>query len=147
MKDSNQLYKSIFLVVILIFGVATLYAIKTEEAPSFILFLGRFHPLLLHLPIGALVVTFFIDILGRIQKQYPAKTISNLLGFTALFAIITCFLGYFLSLEGGYQKDTLDIHFYTGIATAILTSVLFFISLKPNFKSNKIFLPLFTEAY
>jgi len=117
MRHSNQLYKSIFLVVILIFGVATLYAIKTEEAPSFILFLGRFHPLLLHLPIGALVVTFFIDILGRIQKQYPAKTISNLLGFTALFAIITCFLGYFLSLEGGYQKDTLDIHFYTGIAT------------------------------
>jgi len=143
MASNNQTYKSIFLILILVFGVATLYGIKTEEAPRFILFLGRFHPLLLHLPIGALVVTFFIDIIGRIQKNYPEQTIKNLLGFTSFFAIITCFLGYFLSLEGGYQEDTLDLHFYTGIATAILSIILFFISLKPAFKSNKLFLLLF----
>ncbi|WP_299889520.1 c-type cytochrome domain-containing protein [uncultured Lacinutrix sp.] len=146
MKENNQLYKSIFLILILVFGVATLYAIKTDEAPRFILFLGRFHPLLLHLPIGALVVTFFIDILSRFQKNYPEITVRNLFGFIAVFSIITCFLGYFLSLEDGYNKDTLDLHFYTGIGTAIVSCFLFLMSLKPDFKSNKLFLPLFIIA-
>ncbi len=143
MKENSQAYKSIFLVVILVFGVATLYGIKTDETPRFLLFLGRFHPLLLHLPIGALVVTFFIDVWGRIQKNYSIPIVRNLLGFTAIFSIITCFLGYFLSLEGGYQKQTLDYHFYAGIITALLASTLFLLSLQPNFKTNKTFLPIF----
>ena len=143
MKDNNQTYKSLFLILVLVLGVATLYAVKTDEAPRFILFLGRFHPLLLHLPIGALVVTFFIDILGRIQKNYPATIIRNLLGFTAVFSIITCFFGYFLSLEGGYTKETLDLHLYSGIITAVVVTLLFMLSLKSNLKSNKLFLSLF----
>ena len=143
MKDNNQTYKNVFLILILVLGVATLYAVKTEEAPRFILFLGRFHPLLLHLPIGALVVTFFIDILGRIQKKYPASIIRNLLGFTAVFSILTCFLGCFLSLEGGYTEETLDLNLYSGIITAILSILLFIQSLKSNLKSNKLFISLF----
>ena len=146
MSKIYQTYKNLFLIVVFVFGVLTLYTINTEEAPRFILFFGRFHPLLLHLPIGALVVTFFIDIIGRIQKNYSASIIQNLLGLTALFSIITCFLGYFLSLEGGYQKETLDLHFYTGILTAVLTTVLFFISLKTNLRTGKIFLVLFIST-
>ncbi len=143
MKEGRQTYKSIFLIIITVFGVATLYTLNTEEAPRFILFLGRFHPLLLHLPIGALVVTFFIDLTSRFQKKYPTAIIRNLLGFTAVFAMITCFLGYFLSLEGGYREETLDLHFYTGIATAVLTSVLFLVSLSTTPKIKRFFLPLF----
>jgi len=143
MKADNQLYKSIFIILILVFGVGVLYTINTENTPRFILFLGRFHPLLLHLPIGALVVTFFLDILSRFQNKYPETVIRNLIGFTSIFAIVTCFLGYFLSLEGGYEKNTLDLHFYIGIGTAVLSCILFLLSLKPNFKANKIFLPLF----
>ncbi len=116
---------------------------NTEEAPRVILFFGRFHPLLLHLPIGALVVAFFIDMLGRFQKNYPANTVKNILGFSAFFSIITSVLGYFLSLEGGYQEETLDLHFYTGILTALLTTGLFLLSRKENFKASKTFLPLF----
>ncbi|WP_299762511.1 FN3 associated domain-containing protein [uncultured Dokdonia sp.] len=143
MKESSQAYKSIFLIILTVFGVMTLYTLNTEEAPRFILFFGRFHPLLLHLPIGALVVTFFIDITSRFQKKYPTSIIRNLLGFTAVFAIITCFFGYFLSLEGGYQEETLDLHFYTGIATTLLTSGLFLISNTSKPKTQKWFLPLF----
>ncbi|WP_299683220.1 FN3 associated domain-containing protein [uncultured Dokdonia sp.] len=143
MKESNQAYKSIFLIILTVFGVMTLYTLNTEEVPRFVLFFGRFHPLLLHLPIGALVVTFFIDMTSRFQKKYPTAIIRNLIGFTAVFAIITCFFGYFLSLEGGYQEETLDLHFYTGIATAVLTSGLFLISNTSNQKTKKLFLPLF----
>jgi len=143
MKEVKKEHKYLFLGLIVVFGILTIYAIRSSETPRLVLFLGRFHPLLLHLPIGALVVTFFIDILGRFQKSYNLKTVSNLLGFTAFFAIATCFLGYFLSLEGGYQDDTLDLHFYTGIGTAFLTVGLFLLSLKPEFNNNKMFLLLF----
>jgi uncharacterized membrane protein len=146
MTRGNQTYKTLLLIVILIFGIATLYGLKTNEPPRLILFIGRFHPLLLHLPIGALIVTFFIDVLGRIQNKYPDNTIKNLLGFTGLFSVLTCFLGYFLSLEGGYNNNTLDIHLYTGIGTALLINILYFISLKPNFKANKLFLALFITS-
>jgi uncharacterized membrane protein len=146
MKNEHGIYKALFIAIFAVFGLIALYTIKSTEIPRLILFLGRFHPVLLHLPIGVLVVTFFIDMLGRIQKEYPVSTIKNLLGFTALSAIATCFLGYFLSLEGGYEQETLELHFYTGILTAALATVLFVLSLKPAFNTNKLFLPLFFVA-
>ncbi|WP_298521041.1 FN3 associated domain-containing protein [uncultured Kordia sp.] len=145
MKQHNYI-QYLFFGVIAIFGLLTLYAINTAETPRIILFFGRFHPLLLHLPIGALIVAFFIDILGRIQKNYPVATVRNILGFTAFFAILTCFLGYFLSLEGGYESATLNLHLYTGILTAVLTSVLFWYSLKPTFNTKTSFLILFVVS-
>lgn len=96
-----------------------------EETSRLILFLGRFHPLILHLPIGALIITFYLDIVGRLRKNYPKKTISMALGFSSFFAILACVLGYFLSLEGGYDKTSIDIHFWTGILAAFLITLLY----------------------
>ena len=143
MKNINKLYKNTFTIVLFIFGVITLYTLKTEEVPRFILFLGRFHPLVLHLPIGALVVTFFLEVIRRLQKKEISETIKHLFGFTAIFSIITCFFGYFLSLEGGYTDTTLDLHFYTGVATSFFATGLFYLTTRDDFKTNKVFLPLF----
>lgn len=143
MKTINQLYKNTFFIILFIFGVITLYTLKTETVPRFILFFGRFHPLVLHLPIGALVVTFFLEVIRRLQKNEASDTIKHLLGFTAIFSIITCFFGYFLSLEGGYASETLDIHFYTGIATAVFATCLFYLTTRNDFKTSKVFLPIF----
>ncbi|NER17773.1 c-type cytochrome domain-containing protein [Spongiivirga citrea] len=142
MRNKKGLYRPLFIGLTLVFGLLTIYAIKQNEPPRFVLFLGRFHPLLLHLPIGALVVTFFLDVLGRFQKNYQQAVIRNLLGFTSFFSILTCFLGYFLSLEGGYQSNTLDWHLYTGIGTAIVIALLFYLSIKPDFNSKKLFFPI-----
>jgi uncharacterized membrane protein/Leucine-rich repeat (LRR) protein len=143
MSKSNRTYNRLFYFVIIGLALATAYALKQKEVPRFILFLGRFHPLLLHLPIGALVLTFFIDVRGRFQRNYPSAIVRSMLGFTALFAILTSFFGYFLSLEGGYLKETLDLHLYTGILTAVLTSTLFFVSRKERFQTRLYFFPLF----
>lgn len=116
---------------------------NNEEAPRVLLFLGRFHPVLLHLPIGALALTFFVDIIGRIKKNYPQQIITYGLGFSAVTAILTCILGYFLSLEGGYGQEVLDIHYYTGIATAVLAAILFYLSTKHTQGAKKSVLPVF----
>ena len=63
-----------------------------EDPPRFIMFLGRFHPVLLHLPIGAFLITFFLDIMGRIRKDYPRTAIVYGLGFSAFFGVLLRFI-------------------------------------------------------
>lgn len=117
-----------------------LYLESTNNTPEFLLFLGRFHPLILHLPIGGLLLVFYFEIVGRIQKKYSDNLIKNGLGFSTVFAILACILGYFLSLEGGYEEGITNIHMYTGIGTAILITILFL--LKKSSK-EKLYFPLF----
>ena len=116
--------RNIFAILISLLSVSAVYADTAEETSRFILALGRFHPVLLHIPIGALVFIFLLDIVGRIRKKYPKDSIKLGLGFSSGFAIITCILGYCLSLEGGYSEEPLSIHFYTGIAAAVLITIL-----------------------
>ncbi|MCF8272412.1 MAG: chitobiase/beta-hexosaminidase C-terminal domain-containing protein [Flavobacteriaceae bacterium] len=134
--------KQILLIISLFFfGIS--YASNAENVPKAILAIGRFHPVILHLPIGALLLTFFLDIIGRIKKDYPKNTIKYALGFSTFFSIIACVLGYFLSLEGGYSEKTLDIHFWTGILSATLITGLFLLSSKEGKLIKRLFFPLF----
>ena len=51
--------------------------------PDFVLFLGRFHPLVVHLPIGFLFFAFVLELYGRWNKNpqlYMAIDLA-LLGF------------------------------------------------------------------
>ena len=141
-----MLNKKYFVLLCFLFSGMFVHAQNAEEAPRALLFLGRFHPMLLHLPIGALLVTFFIDIVGRVKKNYPHQIIRYALGFSAVTAISTCVLGYFLSLEGGYGQEALDLHYYTGILTAFLAATLFFLSSKSTLFFKKALLPVFVAT-
>ena len=141
MMIKNTKTQIIFIICLLAFNAT--YAENTEDVPRFVLALGRFHPLILHLPIGALLLTFFLDVMGRLKKRYPKTTIKYALGFSSFFSILACILGYFLSLEGGYSEDVLDIHFWTGIASAILITILFFLANKKGKFIKQLFFPLF----
>lgn len=129
--------------IIFLLAYGCIFASNDNETPRFVLALGRFHPLILHLPIGALAFAFFLDVLGRIKKNYQEQTIKYALGFSAVSAITACILGYCLSLEGGYSGDILDIHFYTGILTSVLTTMLYLLSGHSNLKVKRLFFPLF----
>lgn len=132
---------------LLLFIISFIYSIGVyagnEEAPRILLFFGRFHPLLLHLPIGALLLTFFMEIVGRIRKNKPHIMIVNALAFSAFFSVLTAILGYFLSLEGGYGKEVIQIHMYSGFGMALLTCLLFIVKKKENGKFKKTYLPLY----
>ncbi len=129
--------------ILYLFTITLANASNNEDTHRVFLFFGRFHLLILHLPIGALLLTFFLDIIGRIQKKYPKTTVQYALGFSSFFAILTCILGYFLSLEGGYKKSVIDIHFWTGILSGILITTLFLLSRKGAKRFHKIFFPFF----
>lgn len=84
-------------------------------------FLGRFHPVLVHLPIGILLLGILLHWLSR-KEQYanlkPAVSITLLLG--AFSAVLSCISGWLLAAGAEYNEDTLDQHRWMGIAVAVI---------------------------
>ena len=61
-------------------------------------YLGKFHPLVLHLPIGSLLMTFLLVVISKLQKSSLDKAIRIGVDFSFFGALTATILGYFLSL-------------------------------------------------
>lgn len=93
-----------------------------EQSGDFIVFLGRFHPLFLHLPIGFLVLAVMLELASRTEKYgslKPAVGFTLLLG--ALSALVAAILGLMLAQDGGYSEELLSIHKWLGIALVVFS--------------------------
>lgn len=96
------------------------------DIPDVIIFLGRFHPLVVHLPIGILLLAVIIALISRKQKfstLAPALDFVLLLG--AISAALACILGFMLSWGGDYNADSLFWHQWTGILLAVLSFTIY----------------------
>lgn len=82
-------------------------------------FLGRFHLVLLHLPIGILFAAFLLemDFLWR-RNEWSGRVAGQLLFFGAAMAALTALLGLLLALEPGYDPADIRGHKWLGIAAA-----------------------------
>ncbi len=88
--------------------------------------IGKFHPLLLHLPIGVLIYAYLhlgYDLL--IKKKNKPVDIGFALGVGAISTVMSCISGYLLSTNGEYAGEMLDWHKWLGIGTAFGAIVLF----------------------
>ena len=86
-------------------------------------FLGRFHPLVVHLPIGFLFVAVALEFLSRKRRYENLRpAIGFVLMLTALSSIIAAILGYFLSQDEGYDEEILSWHKWFGIALAAVST-------------------------
>lgn len=87
------------------------------------LFLGSWHPLLVHLPIGMLIMAFLLEWMARIEKYAAFRpAVPAILLAGSIAAILSCLAGYFLSLGGGYNDSTLGWHKWLGIGVALFAS-------------------------
>jgi hypothetical protein len=92
--------------------------------PQLSLFLGRFHPTLLHLPVALLLLALLLEVirlrgLVRIAPSFPPIVLDSVLWLAALSGFAAALAGWFLSHEGGYDGTLLDRHLWSGVATAI----------------------------
>ena len=102
-------------------------------------FFGRFHPLILHLPIGGLVIGFILEFVTRKGRNAALKpALSFVWMFSAISAVVVALLGYLLSLEGGYETELLSWHQWSGIALATGSVGLYY----AHKKESKLYLPL-----
>lgn len=96
-------------------------------------FFGRFHPLLVHLPIGMLLLAFLFECLSARERYRALKSaVQPALFWGTLFAIASAISGYFLRQEGGYEEVLATRHQNAGIATATFALILYV--LRPKVK-------------
>ncbi|WP_149274378.1 c-type cytochrome domain-containing protein [Pareuzebyella sediminis] len=94
-----------------------------ENPPDVLKFLGRFHPMVVHLPIGFLLMAGISQLATRWPKFYTLKPYTPYLwalgAWSAFFSVV---FGYLLSLSGDYDTDTLFWHQWSGIALLALST-------------------------
>ncbi|RYD86639.1 MAG: ribonuclease inhibitor, partial [Sphingobacteriales bacterium] len=93
----------------------------TAPQPSeWALFFGHFHPLIVHLPIGFLLIAGLLELDRLTRRQtVSSHTITLILFWSAVSATMACIFGYLLSLGGGYEDETLNLHMWEGIGVAV----------------------------
>lgn len=82
-------------------------------------FPGRIHPLLVHLPIGFLILAYLLELLSlisRFKKLRRSVPISVLI--SVMVTILSVISGWLLAEEGGYEEDLLFRHRLFGFMTA-----------------------------
>ena len=104
--------------------VVGLFSVDGDRPSDIVLFIGRFHPLLVHLPIGFLIAAFLLEGIGRFTPfKGASQAVPFLLGFGALGAVAAAIAGSFLALGGGYDESLIFWHQRLGIAAAILAAL------------------------
>lgn len=96
-------------------------------------FFGRFHPVLVHLPIGFLLLALLFQWMGRKEKYsgfLPAVRFTFLLGMIS--AILSCISGLLLSSNGEYDEATLNLHKWFGISVAVLSAIGYWLAAKQH---------------
>ncbi len=106
--------------------------------PQLVLFTGRFHPVVLHLPITLILLSIPFSI--YLQRNKDAENLSTLfdllLHYTALISTLTALAGFLLAAEGGYDEESLRFHKWLGVAVAFSTHALVYI--KKTFRQRAI---------
>ena len=87
-------------------------------------FLGRLHPLIVHFPIGLLIVGLVLELFTLNRKNQELRTaIRIVLTIGAASAVAAVILGWFLEAQDQYSGSLLSVHKWAGIATAALSII------------------------
>jgi hypothetical protein len=111
------------LTLLFLLGLACFKPASGVIIPTWVEFLGRFHPVILHFPIGWLMVAVLVEVLRLPILSRWAPSVSE--GFSRLIwflaagsAVVAVLLGWMLSLGGGYDGGLLQKHQTAGIIAA-----------------------------
>ncbi len=104
--------------------------------PQIILFVGRFHPVVLHLPITLIIllVPFSVYLQRRTDTDGLTGIFDLMLHYIALISTLTALAGFLLAADGGYDQESLRVHKWLGVAVAFSTHALVYI--KKTFAQN-----------
>ena len=120
--NKTPLCRFLFLLIVLQFITLTatiLYVNSIVEAPNFITFIGRFHPLLLHFPIGIISLMFFLRFAQFITGFNSYHSVYNVIWLIATpSTTLTALFGILLSANGDYNAELLYLHKLFGSALA-----------------------------
>ena len=101
-------------------------------------FTGHFHPLLVHLPIGILLIALLLQWLSGKEKYKalkPALPVTLLSGVIA--AAFSCITGLLLSFSDDYDKTLVNWHLWMALSLLFIAFLLYLKESNEQFKVNK----------
>jgi len=92
-----------------------------RESATVAQFLGRFHPILVHLPIGLLVLVPVLELAGAFGRREDLRSAAGfVLNFAAAGALLAALDGWLLARHGGYSGPLVIRHMWSGVELAAL---------------------------
>ena len=83
---------------------------------------GRFHPVLLHLPIGLLAGAALLECRMRLRRGDPLRPAAAWLWYAAALGVtLAAATGWILAREGGYDASLLTTHRLLGVGLALVS--------------------------
>ena len=91
------------------------------QIPFWLQPLGRMHPLVLHFPIGFIVLLVLVNVFRKqLDEASYEKVNKSLLLLTALTTTLAALMGFFLSMEEGYTSELMSLHKWIGAAVSYI---------------------------
>jgi uncharacterized membrane protein len=82
-------------------------------------FVGRFHPLAVHMPIALLVLVILLEGAAMVRNRWHLRESAGfVLGLATVTAIISAWLGWLLAWSGGYEGGDVTRHMWGGVSLA-----------------------------
>jgi uncharacterized membrane protein len=112
-----------------------LFRLEGHPHSDWLQFLGRFHPLIVHLPIGMLVLLPLLEIAGTSRPAFREAA-----GFVLQLAVATCAmtfaLGILLAYGSGITGATVTRHMWGGIV--LLITLLICLTVRPAWAAGQV---------
>jgi len=103
-----------------------------DDAPDrspLIRWLGHFHPLVVHFPIGLLSAALLAELLFLFSGRSGLKTAATFcLSVGAIAALPAALLGWLLAVDTPSLGDSADLHRWLGVSTAVLSLIVLFVA-------------------
>lgn len=107
-------------------------------------YLGNFHPVILHLPIGAFLFTLVLFAYQKFTKIKLTVPIRLGLIFSFISAVISSILGFILQFYGDYDNSLVNFHMWLAVITTLLIGLIYFLHKKNE--NNKYIAHSFVSA-
>ncbi|MFI5129916.1 MAG: c-type cytochrome domain-containing protein [Chitinophagales bacterium] len=101
-------------------------------------FIGHFHPLIVHLPIGFLLAGLLLQWLSYKEKYRSLQqAVAIVLLWGAITASIAAITGYLLRISDDYDKNAVNWHQWMGIGVAVSSWILYAKEKNPQWMISK----------
>src|SRR5450432_240000 len=105
--------------IVVLLGLLLLAPPDGRDRAQLLQFVGRFHPLSVHLPIALLILVPLFELAGRSRHfPYLLPAAEFVLALAACGAIMAAGLGWCLARGGGYSGPLVTQHMWGGVSVA-----------------------------
>jgi len=106
--------------------------------------IGRFHPLIVHLPIGIIVLAFLMELASRIKRFSHLKlALPFVLQMAIATALVALFTGWVMPKEGDFDEVLVDQHFWSSVALTVGIVLVYILQQTKKEGLEKFYFPMF----